>query len=148
VALRQRFNRTVSSAVLNALRRQPLFNRRLLPDMHHRDWKKPAVVGQLHRYNRILGAAGKSDELLAAYRDYVDVVNDFCVASSLARLPHPQEVEETVVLFVFGYDRGQEARMKKLLITDDSLKGHRLRTRGSTAQFSASALWKRVRSME
>ena len=109
--------------------------------------KKPAVVGQLKRYNRILGSPGKRGELLAAYREYVDVVNDLCVQSSLPRMHHPQKVEENVVLFVFGYDRGQEARMKELLIDDDSLKGHRLRTRGATAQFSASALWKRVRSL-
>jgi len=118
------------------------------PELWAAPGRPPAVVRQLNRYNRIVGSAARRRELLNAYSAYVDVANDVFVQNRDCRLPHPEEVEQNVVLFVFGYDRGQVARMKNLLIDDGSLKGHRLRTRGATGDLTAAALWRRVRSCE
>ncbi len=55
-------------------------------------------------------------------------------------------VEDSVVLYVFGYDSKQQGRIKELLLDDGSLAGVRFRKRGNTTDsgLSAGVLWQRV----
>ncbi|NQU76021.1 MAG: hypothetical protein HQ546_06905 [Planctomycetes bacterium] len=113
------------------------------PELWAASGRKPKVVDQLRRYNSILARKERRSGILDAYVSCASTMNDLCGVN----LPVPKDVEDSVVLFVFGYDSHQEARIEELILSDDSLKGFRFRQRGDTAdgQFSARVLWQKVK---
>jgi hypothetical protein len=107
----------------------------------------PRVADQMKRYQKILSSVQKQNEIVAAYSNYVNTMNQVFRGPGFKPLPPPTSVDPTAVLFVFGYDRGQEDRLKKLLINHPRLKGCRLLRKGNTKGLSAFALWKNVRTI-
>jgi len=114
--------------------------------------RRPKVIGQMERYNRLV--ARKSREILRAYQQYVKTANRLFLKAGVRPLPMPATVDQKVVLFVFGYDRDQLARLKRLLINRQPHASGRkpynlsLRARGSTKDATADLLWKAVRTIE
>lgn len=102
---------------------------------------KPAVVVQMERYNKLLGVAQRQQQIIDAYTQYVRAMNTLLGLD----LPKPETVDSSVVLYIFGYDSKQAAKITTLLIKDGSLKGLRLRQRGNTTDtgLTAAGLWQK-----
>ena len=112
------------------------------PELWAAPGKTPLVAAQLARYNTLLGSAAVRELIVAAYGYYIENLNALFDLS----LPTPKDVEDSAVLYVFGYDSRQASRISDLLLADQSLKGLRLRKRGNTsdAGSTAATLWQRI----
>ncbi len=107
--------------------------------------KKPKVVRQLRRYNTLLKDSKKRQLILNTYDKYVATANEMFGLS----VPTPQELEDSVVLLLFGYDRTQTERIRSDLLSHGRLKGYRLRQRGDVKAkgCTAEVIWRNVKSL-
>ncbi len=107
--------------------------------------KKPKVVRQLRRYNTLLKDSKKRESILNAYEKYVATANELFGLS----VPPPQELEDSAVLLLYGYDRTQTEKIRNELLSDGSLRGYRLRQRGNVKAKGSTAevIWKNVKSL-
>lgn len=73
----------------------------------------PDVVGQVKRYVKQIGAKG--DVILREYGNYVNVINKLFALN----IPHPESIEQNVILMVFGFDKDQlSGRFSELFKTN------------------------------
>ncbi|MEN6617251.1 MAG: hypothetical protein ABFD12_11890 [Syntrophorhabdus sp.] len=101
---------------------------------------KPPVVNQLERYKAQI--TSKKEQILTAYRNYVNCVNTLFDLD----LPLPQNVEDDVVLLIFGYDRDQfKGRFRDLLINDGSLGKVHYYSIGNIAGANIDNIWRKTR---
>jgi len=107
--------------------------------------KKPQVAKQLKRYRTLLGSSEVRERIVTAYSEYIESVN----ALFGLRIPAPAVVEDDAVLYVFGYDAKQAARISELVLSNKHLTGYRLRKRGNTSDrgATASTLWQKVQTL-
>ncbi|MCC5911897.1 MAG: hypothetical protein JJT76_15880 [Clostridiaceae bacterium] len=86
------------------------------PELWSSEGNSPRVISQIKRYKERIFQA--KEEILNAYREYIDMVNQIFGLT----LEKPEKLDPEVGLLVFGFDNEQKNRLKKLLEADSSLK--------------------------
>lgn len=101
---------------------------------------KPEVISQINRYEAQI--ALERENILKQYGLYVGIMNSLLGCN----LPEPEEIDEKVVLFVFGFDRDQlQGRMKNLLLEDNSLEGIKYYFVGDVTRVDIKKMWEAVK---
>lgn len=108
-------------------------------------WSKttPKVIGQIKRYEEQV--AKQKKHILSEYSEYVRILNSLFDIS----LPVPIDIEEKVMLLIFGFDRDQENGRLKKLITED-LAGSKIKNYsiGNIKQIVMENLWKAAKVLQ
>lgn len=81
----------------------------------------PRIVQQVERYKKQLEKQVVYDEILAAYRQHVIVINTLFAPTN--PLPLPTEIDRVPRLLVFGFDAMQQRKLEIELLT---LKSHNI----------------------
>ena len=107
---------------------------------NHEIWSKegklPHVIGQLNKYNKQL--ADKKNEIIGEYAKAFSEYNSL-VGSEL--ISPPESIYNKCGLLIFGFDSLQKEKIHKLLIDDDSLKGHNHYKIGNVKEIQAAQLF-------
>ena len=96
---------------------------------------RPEVYTQVERYNKII--ADRYDEILAEYKSYVALFNDLFGSS----IPEPESIYPKTGLLIFGYDKYQREKIRRLLEDDGSLIGLPHYTTGSISPTTMERLF-------
>jgi hypothetical protein len=74
----------------------------------------PKVINQINRYESQIFE--RRAEILSSYTEYVEILNRIFNIS----LPEPTNIENKVILLIFGFDQDQKTGRLKKLITENS----------------------------
>lgn len=94
----------------------------------------PKVIGQIKRYDKQI--ITNKDQIVTQYSNYIQSVNSIFNI----QIPLPTNVEDRVILLIFGFDTNQR---KKLIDKDNflkSMKGIKLYKKGNTKSLIVSHL--------
>ena len=83
------------------------------PEIRAQGEGRPRVVGQIGRYERQLGDSQVYQQVLDAYRNYVDIINDLFRPTK--PLPHPTAIDPKPRLLVYGFDGPQQPKLRSEL---------------------------------
>ncbi len=96
----------------------------------------PKVINQIHKYE--LQILKRQSEILSGYRTYVKILNSIFNIS----LPEPTNIEDKVILLIFGFDQDQKSGKLKKLITENSVySGIRNYSIGNIKKVVIENLW-------
>jgi len=98
-------------------------------DIWAREEEKPKVIEQLNSYNNQISMHKDNivKEYTNAFIEYNDLID--------SKLNPPESVYEKCGLLVFGFDSWQIGKIKKLLIKDNSLEGHKSKFIGNIIKY-------------
>jgi hypothetical protein len=101
---------------------------------------RPRVIAQIHRYESQIDR--NKSNILKQYENYVNLVNDLYQCN----LPCPKDIDNNVVLLVFGFDSDQrQGRLRELLLKDNSLKEIKYYFIGNVSNLNILNMWNNVR---
>lgn len=105
-------------------------------------WAKdraPKVINQLERYRGQVEE--KRTEILAAYNNYVECINELTDAS----LPVPSDIDPNVILFIFGFDIDQKkGRLQDLIMDNQQYSDVEKYALGDIKKVNTQTLWNSV----
>ena len=97
----------------------------------------PKVISQIKKYESQI--AKRKSEILFEYTEYIKIVNGMFDIS----LPEPTNIEDKVILLVFGFDNDQKnGRLKKLITKNKEYSGIKNYSIGNIKQVVPGNLWK------
>ena len=96
----------------------------------------PKVIGQIRRYDSQI--AKRKHEILSEYIGYIKIINRIFRMA----LPEPVEVDNHVILLIFGFDNDQKnGRLKKLITRNKEYDGIRNYSIGNIKKVVPINLW-------
>ena len=97
----------------------------------------PKVISQIKRYESQL--LKRKKEILTEYIDYIKIINRIFGMA----LPDPLEVDNNVILLIFGFDNDQKnGRLKKLITQNKEYTGTKNYAIGNIKKVVPDNLWK------
>jgi len=101
-------------------------------------WSKsnPSVIKQLARYEKQI--SDRESEIIIEYGKYVQNINSIFKLD----LPVPTEIENQVLLLVFGFDDDQKkGRLNKLINKNEYYRGVKTYQKGDIKNLNTTTLW-------
>jgi hypothetical protein len=98
--------------------------------------KTPKVIGQIKRYeSQVLK---RKTQILQEYGEYIRIINGIFNIS----LPVPIDINEKVMLLIFGFDNDQSnGKLKKLITNNPAYEGIKLYSIGNIKKVVTKNLW-------
>lgn len=97
----------------------------------------PEVIDQIKRYEEQI--AKNKQLILSKYAKYIKIINKLFQIS----LPEPTDVENKVILLIFGFDNNQKnGRLKELITTNPEYKAKKVYAKGEVKDIKLENLWK------
>lgn len=106
----------------------------------------PKVVAQVKRYVEQVKNADKTDQILAAYKNFLYYLDELFGTSCKCTMALSLDDTAPVSLWLFGFDANQrDGRLKKLLINDKSLMDIYYYPSGNVKKVDACGLWRNTK---
>jgi len=103
---------------------------------------KPDVINQIKKYEKQI--KNKKHNIITAYSNYINIINEiFKNETSYLPLPLPNDVEDEVTLFIFGFDKDQkEGRLTEI---EKQLLGIKYYSVGNVKNVKINSLWNQAK---
>ena len=117
-------------------------------------WSKvgnvPKVSKQIERYKDQI--EHKYDEILSAYRNYIEVVNHIFFEvddlNASQSIPFPEKIDKDITLLLFGFDKDQrDGRLRILIEENPSVTGFNLYRKGNIKTVKLTNFWNNIKGM-
>jgi len=100
----------------------------------------PKVINQIKKYESQI--ISKKTEIIEAYKNYINAVNEIFKDVIPHPLPEPEIVEDKVAFLIFGFDVDQKAgRLKELILENDSFYNVKSYVKGDITSISLETFW-------
>jgi len=100
---------------------------------------RPRVVGQIRRYEKQLADPQVYQQVLIAYRNHVDIINDLFRPTK--PLPYPSAIDPVPKLLVYGFDGPQLPKLQKELAKLKDRHGVQSYAKGNISQVSPGTIF-------